>query len=46
MSLAEAVQTEIIEAFISTSKYTDDLMYIDNNFFDIMINYIYPSERQ
>ena len=30
----------------STSQYLDDLLNIDNNFFDNMINHIYPSELQ
>ena len=33
-----------IEAFNSTSRYLDDLLNIDNNFFDSMVNRIYPSE--
>ena len=28
------------------SRYLDDLLNIDNNFFDSMINHIYPSELQ
>ena len=36
----------IIEAFNSTSRYLDDLLNIDNNFFDSMVNRIYPSELQ
>ena len=34
----------IIEAFNSTSRYQDDLLNIYNNFFDSMVNRIYPSE--
>ena len=30
----------------STSRYLDDLLNIDNNFFDSMVNRIYPSELQ
>ena len=33
-------------AFNSTSRYLDDLLNIDNNFFDSMVNRIYPSELQ
>ena len=29
-----------------TSRYLDDLLNIDNNFFDSMVNRIYPSELQ
>ena len=36
----------VIEAFSSTSRYLDDLLNIDNNFFDSMVNRIYPSELQ
>ena len=37
-------QSEVIEAFNSTSRYLDDLLKIDNNFFDRIVNHIYPSE--
>ena len=33
-------------SFNSTSRYLDDLLNIDNNFFDSMVNRIYPSELQ
>ena len=33
-----------IEAFSSTSRYLEDLLNVDNNFFDSMVNRIYPSE--
>ena len=36
----------VIEAFNSTSRYLDDLLNIDNDFFDCMVNRIYPSELQ
>ena len=36
----------IIEVFYSISRYLDDLLNIDNNFFDSMVNRIYPSELQ
>ena len=38
--------SEGIEAFNSTSRYLDDLLNIDNNFFDSMANQIYTSELQ
>ena len=44
--LSDANQSEVIEAFLSTSRYLDDLLNIDNNFFDSMVNHIYPSELQ
>ena len=46
LSLLEDNQSDIIEAFNSTSRYQDDLLNIDNNFFDSMVNRIYPSELQ
>ena len=45
-SLSDANQSKVIEAFNSTSRYLDDLLNIDNNSFDSMVNYIYPSELQ
>ena len=44
LSLSEDNQSNVIEAFNSTSRYLDDLLNIDNNFFDSMVNRIYPSE--
>ena len=46
LSLSDADQCEVIEAFNSTSHYLDDLLTIDNNFFDRMVNHMYPSELQ
>ena len=46
LSLSEGNQFNVIEAFNSTSRYLDDLLKIDNNFFDSMVNRIYPSELQ
>ena len=46
LSLSDANQSEVIEAFNSTSRYLDDLLNIDNNFFDSLVNHIYPSELQ
>ena len=34
------------ETFHSTSRYLDDLLNIDNNFFESMVNRIYPKELQ
>ena len=44
LSLSEDTQSDVIEAFSSTSRYLDDLLNIDNNFFGSMVNRIYPSE--
>ena len=46
LSLSEDNQSDVIEAFSSTSWYLDDLLNIDNNFFDSMVNHIYHSELQ
>ena len=43
LSLPDDKQSDVIEAFISTSRYLYDLLNIDN-YFDSTINYIYPSE--
>ena len=44
--LSDDNQSEVIEAFHSTSRYLDDLLNIDNPFFDSMINHSYSSELQ
>ena len=46
MSFSEDNQSDVNEAFNSTSRYLDDLLNIDNNFYDSMVNRIYPSELQ
>ena len=46
LSLLEDNLSEVIEAFYSSSRYLDDLLKIYNNFFDSMVNRIYPSEFQ
>ena len=45
-SLSDDNQADIIEAFNSTYKYLDDLLYNDNPYFEGMVNYIYPPELQ
>ena len=37
-------QADVIEAFNSTSRYLDDLLNIDNPYFEGMVNQIYPPE--
>ena len=37
---------DIIKAFNSTSRYLDDLLNIDNPYFEGMVNQIYPPELQ
>ena len=46
LSLSDDNQSDVIEAFNSTSRYLDDLLNIDNNFFDSMFKRIYPSKLQ
>ena len=43
-SLSDNNQTDIIEAFNSTSRYLDDLFNIDNPYFEQMVGQIYPTE--
>ena len=45
-SLSDVKQAEIIEAFKSASRYLDDLLNIDNPYFEGMVNRIYPPELQ
>ena len=45
-SLFDVKQAEIIEAFKSTSRYLDDLLNIDNPYFEGMVNRIYLPELQ
>ena len=46
LSLSEDNQSDVIQAFNSTSRYLYDLLNVDNNFFYSMGNRIYPSELQ
>ena len=46
LSLSDNNQTDIIEAFNSTSRYIDDLLNIDNPYFEQMVGHIYPTELQ
>ena len=46
LSPSEGNQSDVIEAFNSTSLYLDGLLHIDNNFFDNIVNHVYPSELQ
>ena len=45
-SLSLENQADIIEAFDSTSRYLDDLLNIDNIYFEHMVDRIYPAELQ
>ena len=46
LSLSGYKEAEIIEAFNSTSSYLDDLLHIDNTYFDGLTNQIYSPELQ
>ena len=46
LSLSDNNQIDIIEAFNSTSRYLDDLLNIDNPYFEQMVGQIYPTELQ
>ena len=45
-SLNHDNQADFIEAFNSTSRYLDDLLNIDNPYFEGMVIKIYPPELQ
>ena len=46
LSLSDNNQTDIIEAFNSSSGYYDDLLNIDNPYFEQMVGQIFPTELQ
>ena len=46
LSLSDNNKTDIIEAFNSPSRYLDDLLNIDNPYFELMVGQIYPTELQ
>ena len=45
-SLSRENQADITEAFNSASRYFDDLLNIENIYFDQMVDRIYPTELQ
>ena len=45
-SLSDGNQADIFEEINSTSRYLDDLLNIDNLYFEGMVNQIYPPELQ
>ena len=45
-SLSDNNQTDIIKASNSTSRYLDDLLNIDNPYFEQVVGQIYPTELQ
>ena len=44
LSLSDNNQTDNIEVFNSTIRYLDDLLNIDNPYFEQMVDQIYPTE--
>ena len=46
MSLSYDKQADVIDAFNTTSRYMDDILNIDNVYFDKMVSQIFPSEPQ
>ena len=46
LPLSDNNQIAIIEAFNSTSRYLNDLLDIDNPYFEQMVGQIYPTELQ
>ena len=46
LSLSDNNQTDIIEAFNSTTRYLDDLLKIDNPHFELMVGQINATELQ
>ena len=44
--LSDNNQADVIEAFKSTSRNLDDLLDIDNPYFEQMLDQIYPTELQ
>ena len=46
MFLSDDRQTDIIDAFNTTSIYLDDILDMNNIYFDNMVSRIYPSELQ
>ena len=46
MSLSDDKQTDVIDAFNTTSRYLDDILNIINVYFDNMINQRYALELQ
>ena len=46
MSLSDDNQADAIDAFHTTSRYLDDILNINNVYFDNMVSQIYPSELQ
>ena len=46
ISHSDDKQTDIIDAFNTTSRYLDNILSINNVFFYYVVSQIYPSELQ
>ena len=46
LSLSDNNQPDIIDALNSTSRYLNDLLNIDNPYFEQMVGQMYPTELQ
>ena len=46
LSLSDDKQADIIDSFKTTSRYLDDILNVNNVYFDTMVSQIYPSELQ
>ena len=46
MSHSDDKQADIIDAFNTTSRYLDDILNINNDYFDTMVSQIYTLELQ
>ena len=46
MYLSDDKQADVIDAFNTTFRYLDDILNINNVYFDNMVSQIYPSELQ
>ena len=46
MSLSDNKQADVIDAFSTTPRYLDNILNINNVYFDNMVSQIYPSELQ
>ena len=46
MSISDDKQADLIDALDTTSRYLDDILNINNVYFDNMVGQLYPSEPQ
>ena len=46
MSLSDDKQADIIDALNTTLRYLDDILNINNVYFDNMVSQIFPAELQ